>query len=564
MSIGVGLIVAWPFYALLGLPWLWTLPPVWWRLAPLVGPALCGVLVTWAWMLGLAPPWGFSLLLITTLALAGWHLRSANTRRLLTRHGWPWLQEGLLLYALALLVMSLSPFPVLGIWGGDWFLVMSGGLSVAHQGALTDALLARPPMVGAGAVPLWWLCPPLPGYQFYCAVFAAGALGGLLTLADGVLAPTPAPRWHWQRVLPVAVSAFFVLNTVACWSKLLAGGLAMGGIGLLLAQQRPTWKRRRGDGLIPPLLLGLGVAIHPGTLVLLPLVLLAARPEPDGNGRLPPSGWGRWGTQLALTAAAIALCFGLYEWWAGATYGWELKQAMLPTFQPDYRKLASPDPLTNTALNLATTFVGIWARDAELLHPPSPSQGWLGLIHPTLPLLTLTMLQAGTLVGQFWPYLLLRLPGGGLWRVARRSLSLRWGVAVVGVIIAQALVSPYPSPLGNAQNALAGLTLLGLGWVLTQWPQATPRSRQWTLGVLLVLGAGAWLVPNIVTMTALAWNPHLNPGHFLDADYDHLIQPRGLWLFFPRSFPWLSLGLIALLVFSNKKDPPGQSTGTSP
>ncbi|MEM1057812.1 MAG: hypothetical protein AAGK14_01075 [Verrucomicrobiota bacterium] len=542
-------LLAWPLYAALGLPWLLGLRPGWWRLAPLVGAGLAGLGATWAWMLGLPAAGGLAGAVLAAAVPAAIYLRRPSVRRELATALPAVVREGLAWYLLSLFVMSLSPFPILGPWGIDWHMMLRTGECVLLGLPLERYMLPRPAMAGAGAVPLWLLEPGLPTFQVFGAVLAAGGLAAGVALARETFRRDDhsSSLASWRLAYPLALSPFFLLHATACWGKLLSGGLAAAAIGLMITLNRQSDRTVLATWWPPALLFGLAVATHPGALVMLPLVLLAARPALAE--RLDIGWWCRWGGRLLLVGLALILFYGVYDLWTSQQYGAEAKRASNPAFDPVQRAKFGGSVLLNTLATLVTNFISLWPFDPvtfDLLRAAGPDStvflvGWNLVIFATV--------LASTFVGQFWPFLALRVEGRGLWVFLREQTSIRWGVGLAGVLVAHAIILANVSPHGTAQNALLGISLLGFGWVLAFWEQAVPATRARVLRLTFYVGTLAWLLPNAISLVAIRYG-FLGVGHQMDDDYGFYHAPLELPLVPVTAFPWLQLVLLGLTVLA--------------
>src|SRR6266536_117327 len=167
----IALVVIAPLpYWILGLPWVMGSPRS--RLAPLVGCTLAGVYAEWAMITGLP------VRAVTVVALS---VSAAYVlyRRSVARDVVNDIVEWLPFYFVSMLAASLSPFPVLGDWSGDWLILYRMGESVLG-GDLPSNMLTRPPLFGAATAPLWIVADGLIPYQIMAAVASAASVTATL------------------------------------------------------------------------------------------------------------------------------------------------------------------------------------------------------------------------------------------------------------------------------------------------------------------------------------------------------------------------------------------------
>ena len=86
------------------------------------------------------------------------------------------LAQSVLLYFVALVPIAISPFPILGNWGGDWLFLFKSGRELVEGVPMTAGTLQRPPLFGAAAVPLWIVADGLVPFQLFAAVMSGGVL----------------------------------------------------------------------------------------------------------------------------------------------------------------------------------------------------------------------------------------------------------------------------------------------------------------------------------------------------------------------------------------------------
>src|SRR5438477_1746506 len=165
----LALVAPLPYWAL-GMPWAFASRRT--MLAPLVGCALAGITAEWSMMAHL--PVGRTVVVLS----GGSAIASA----------WFWNRRGeakdaalewLPCYFVSILAVSLSPFPSIGTWSGDWLLNLRVGEAV-FGGSLPAPMLKRPPLLAAATAPLWTVRGGLYPYQITVAVASASALTATL------------------------------------------------------------------------------------------------------------------------------------------------------------------------------------------------------------------------------------------------------------------------------------------------------------------------------------------------------------------------------------------------
>jgi hypothetical protein len=454
MSDYICIVIAPALYWVLGLPWLIGFAPQnAWRLAPLLGCALAGWIGEFCLIVKLPPSvaiWGA--LFASCLVLA--FLRSnANGRR---HELWPVLFEGLLLYSLALVPAVISPFPVIGDWSGDWLLCYQQGQAIYTGQIFSSQLLERPPLFGAATLPLWTFGAGLAPFQIMSAVASAALLGAVIYAIDYFRAGNATK--NLGRIIPLApllVSPFFLHHTAACWSKPLAGALVL--VGLIdcwdawMSGSRSSWWRGS-------IWFALAVAVHQSSIIYVFFLLAIVTATAPGERSVGA-------TFKLLTISLVCLLFivGPYELWSIAHYGLAAKVSANPALAQ--RAESGVGFTENTVLCLLSSFIG-WSPLLSLrrwLTSPHPL-GAVTVAKESWWLLTkyLTML-ASTLFGIFLPFVILatgRYRNLELNRYLKSPDFWRFGAAVAGVLIANAVLSPFWSANGSAQNGLVCLVLM--------------------------------------------------------------------------------------------------------
>jgi hypothetical protein len=413
-----------PFWAL-GLPWFVTGEPKKIRLAPLVGCALAGFYAELAMIAGLPVRASVGALTLVSAGTLLLHRRLLpDLRRAMA--------DSIPIYLVAVLAASLSPFPVLGEWSGDWLHLYRMGQSVIH-GTLPSNMLARPPLFGAAATPLWILGGGLIPYQLMAAVASAAALTATSAFIED-FRPT-SPR---AVLLPLLISPFFLHHTAAAWSKLLAAGL-------ILAAVVEALHRRR---LASAALFALAVGIHEGSIIWAPCVLLA-------HG-VNAAGWRGVARAVGPIAILGLLIAGPLEIWILVKYGLAAKMAASPVLT-----YTTTDPfVVKAVLAVVSSFVG-WGPLVSIgrwLRYPHPAAAAVATKEAYWLVTSYITTLAGTVGGLLFPFLLTRRTRP----LASRPLGLfnRWMlVGTSFAVIASALLTPYYSDQGNMQAALVPLAL---------------------------------------------------------------------------------------------------------
>jgi hypothetical protein len=410
-------------------------------------------------------------------------------------------REWLPIYFVAVLAASLSPFPVLGHWEGDWLLLYEMGQSVI-QGHLAGDMLARPPLFGAAAAPLWIVSHGLIPYQLMAAVASASAATVMFSFIEHF-----RPRAPRIVLLPFLLSPFFLHNAAAAWSKPLAAGLIVAAVIEGLSARR--W--------VSSALFALAVAVHEGSIIWAPSVLLV---HLSGS-----TGWRSAARALGRLALTGLLFAGPLEIWVLMKYGLTAKMAMSPVVA-DSGKTSF---LAKTVLAVISTFVG-WGPIVDALR-------WLRSPNPTayataskeaywLVTSWITTL-AGTLVGLLFPFILVR-------RAARDLFAHLGTWPILGLAIAvvmNALLTPFYGNEGTMQVGLVplGYVLYGLLAArvarLDDQRDVPIRRMAWLMGLA---GTLPWLLTNACTSAGLwlsaAFRERIRTGS--EGDYFRVMQNR--------------------------------------
>lgn len=504
-----------PFW-MLGLPWMDARRV---RLVPLVGCALAGLYAEFALVAGLPVRATVGTLVLASFALGLW--RAHTFRVHLFRAATEWLP----MYLGAVLAASVSPFPVLGNWNGDWTFLYQMGQAILG-GVLPADMLARPPLFGSAATPLWILGSGLVPYQLMAAVASAAAVTATLSFIDEFWPDTPD-----YVLLPLLLSPFFLHHTAAAWSKLLAAALVLSAVQEGLRQQR----------MASAALFALAVGVHEGSMIWAPCVLLA-----HGVGTARWRGVARAVGPMLLMGLIVV---GPLLVWILAKYGLAAKVAANPV-------VAQTRPgsfLIKTLLAILSTFVG-WGPFRALArwmkNPQAASSAVMVKEGYWLITSSITTL-AGTVGGLLFPFFFVRntrtLPS------RPHRLFNPWILAgTVIAVIANALITPYHSNEGTMQVGLVplGLGLYGLfaGQVASLGDQGRALTRRlvWIIGLA---GTLPWLFLNGGTSAGLWLSPAFrerirtgSEGDYL-AVLDNHLEPLGM-----TAFPQVPLLCLVLLV----------------
>ena len=526
-----------PYWAL-GLPWcargdLSRMP-----LSPLVGCALAGFYAELALIAGLPPRATVAVLTLASAAVGWAFARDARIQLRETVRDWA------PLYLVSVIASSVAPFPELGDWSGDWYLLYQMGTSVMH-GALPSGMLARPPLFGAAAAPLWILGPGLIPYQMMSAVAAASTVLATLYFIDSFW--PKSPRW---LLLPLLLSPFFLHNTAAAWGKLLAGGLVLAAV--IEARRARVWTCGA--------FFALSVAVHEGSIIWLPCVLVAFA----GGQR----GWRaalRALPGLALTGLAIV---GPLLLWVLFKYGLAAKVDTNPALTA-----RNQEPFVlKTAAVVITTFIG-WAPLQNLARWARNPQRLSSVVIAKEGYWFLTSwftTMAGTLLGLLFPFVLCwrRLRDSPiLRRLMRPAVLLSLGFA----LIANGILCGYSSTEGSLQTGMAALALGAYGLLAGAARAAGApafRRMSWAMGVL---GTLPWALGNLFFALGLWGSPMFRARLEARSEPDYTrvmtehLGPLGMAAF--PEVPVVALLLLLGAVWATRRAtalaPPGPQPGSA-
>jgi hypothetical protein len=507
-----------PFW-MLGLPWISASDARRFRLVPLVGCALAGCYAELALIAGLPVRVTVGTLTLASFALGLWRVYAFRTQ--LFRAAIEWLP----MYLVAVLAASVSPFPVLGNWNGDWTICYQTGQAVVG-GDLPVAMLGRPPLFGSATAPLWIFSSGLIPYQLMAAVASAAAVTATLSFIEEFWQDAPS-----YVLLPLLASPFFLHHTAAAWSKLLAAALVLSAIQESLRHQR----------MASGALFALAVGVHEGSMIWAPCVLLA-----HGVGTARWRGVARAVGPMLLMGLVVV---GPLTVWILVKYGLAAKVAANPVVAEPRRGSF----LIKTLLAIVSTFVG-WGPALSLLrwlkNPHAASAAVVAKEGYWLFTSSISTL-AGTVVGLLFPFLIVRdtrtLPS------RPHRLFNPWILAgTLIAVIANALITPFHSNEGTMQ---VGLVPLGLGLYAVfagQLVLVGDRGRALSKRVLWIAGlAGTlpWLILNGGTAAGLwlssGFRERIRTGS--EGDYQTVLKyhldPLGL-----TAFPQVPLFCLVLLI----------------
>ena len=529
MSLILVLLAPLPYWAL-GAPWCLGDGGRRVAMAPLVGCALAGLYAELTMIVGVSPRLGAALLSVASAGFVlarGRHLAGQLAEAVRT-----WLP----LYFFSVLVSSISPFPVLGHWSGDWYLLYQMGEEIV-RGNLPPTMLARPPLFGAAATPLWILGQGLIPYQLMSAVASASA----------VTVTASFTKFFWPRSsrlmwLPLLLSPFFLHHTAAAWAKLLAAGLILAAI--IEARREQVWASAA--------LFALSVATHEGSIIWAPCILAAHA----AGGR----GWR--GAARALPALAVTgvVVAGPLLVWIAVKYGLGAKVAA----NPSVTDRDQAPFIVKTAGGVVTTFIGwepVLSLKRWLSNPQRFSAGVVAKESFWLVTSWFTTL-AGTLLGLLFPFLICwrRLKGDPLLRGLLRPTIL---AAVAFALIANGALCGFYSTEGTMQAAMVALALGGYGLLAGQLASAGPAADVWfrrMSWLTAIVGTVPWVLTNIGTATGLwlsgAFRARMQTAS--EGDYfrvvDNHLSPLGMAAF-PAVPVFAGLLLLATLWIERRESP---------
>lgn len=521
MSVVLLAVAAPAIYWVLGAPLaLWMAGERHGRYAWLLGLAVAGLTAELAVIAGVPVHW-----LLVAVAAVMATLVIIWRERLLRGH---LAEEMALAYTVALFAASVSPFPILGSWSGDWLHGYELGRALL-AGELPGSMLARPPLFGGAMVPLHLIVGDLASLQVMASVASAGAGLAVMELGAAVFRRAPPLKF----LLPLLLSVFFLHHTAAAWSKLMAGGLlVLSWAQLLTASPGPAEKRRSA------LLFASAVATHEGSIVWAALTFLLM---------VWPLQWRslvRDGLRLGSAVLAIA---GPFVIWSVMKYGLAARVAANPAISD---VTATPLPV-KVALVTLSTFIP-WSPGVVLarwLSNPAPFSSaivareayWLATSSVTL--------LAATFVGMMVPALVALGPKGmmrALRPLGANRAAWLWGM-VIGTLLTS-LLAPFWSADGCMQAAHAPIALV-LFALLAEQALHDGKLRRLVISTLC-LGFFPFVLLNAAVSAGLTFSPsfeaRVRTGS--EGDYqrilDHGLQSIGL-----STFPWLAcviLGSLAL------------------
>lgn len=507
-----------PYWAL-GLPWM-SADRV--RLAPLVGCALAGLYAEWAMIAGLPvlPAIGIAVVASAAVVVYRWRRLGDATEAIL---------EWLPVYWVSVLAASLSPFPVLGSWSGDWLILYQMGEAVI-AGDLPRTMLTRPPLFGASTAPLWLLQSGLIPYQLMAAVASAAAVTATFHFMRFL-----RPNASRLLLVPLMLSPFFLHHTAAAWSKMLAGALVLAALVEAFRSQR----------VAGALLFALAVAVHEGFIIWAPCLLLCYAAGPE-----------RWRGLLKASmpmAAAGVLIVGPLVAWILWKYGLDAKVVANPAVTDTI-----PMPLPQkTALGILASFIGWgpfevvarWAGHADATASGTIAKEGYWLIT------SWNTTVAATMAGFLLPFVgALReirrtprpgaLPGLGAWATVGLTIVIVLNSALAGFYSSEGMTQAALVPLVLGVYAVLATQLAPLG------NDALAPLRRVAL-LTIVVGTLPWLLLNAGTSAGL-WLSEAMRQRFLsgsEGDYfrvvDNGLQPLGM-----AAFPAVPCFCVVLLITS--------------
>lgn len=508
-------------YWILGLPWLLGTErsDERLRLSPLVGCAISGLAAELALIAG-APvrlAVGACVLVSAGAILMRWR----RDRSVLAGAFLKWVP----IYLVAVLAASISPFPVLGNWSGDWLLLYQMGQAVAG-GTLPADMLARPPLFGAATAPLWIVGTGLIPYQLMAAAASASAV----TAATHVLRAKHA--FGFAVFLPLLLSPFFLHHTAAAWSKLLAAGLIVAAAGEGL----------RGKRFGSAALFALSVAVHESSIIWLPCVLIA-----HGAGG---AGWRGIRRALWPMLAMGLLLAAPLQIWILAKYGVAAKISANPVVTD-----RTETPLLLKTLHaIVATFVG-WGPGVSLVrwlrNPLFATPAVLGKEGYWLVTSWITTL-AGTLAGLLVPFLAAPRAFQSLRQIRTAPLSGLPLFAAFGfALVMSGLLPGFSSNEGTMQNAFSAVALVVymlLATHLSTQGGAEKNALRKVALVTAVIGTLPWFLLNAGTAVGLWLSSAFRQRMFVGSEgdffriLDNHLAPLGM-----NAFPEVPILCVALL-----------------
>jgi hypothetical protein len=491
-------------YWLIGLPWVLGGRRV--LLAPMLGCAIAGLWAELALMAELPMKASTAALLATSAVAVAFRWRDLASARAPFLEWLPW-------YCASVLAASVSPFPVLGSWSGDWLTIYEMGQAVAG-GTLPANMLARPPLFGAATLPLWLVRDGLAPYQLMAAVASAASLGAT---ADFLRFVQPRARNLW--LLPLILSPFFLHNTAAAWSKLLAGAF-------VLTAACEAFRSARWASAI---FFAIAVAIHEGFIIWAPCVLLC-----HADTQL------RWRTlakaAARMAAAGVAIVAPLLIWIA-VKYGLNAKIAANPAITD-----AAPIPLyLKTLMGVLASFVAwgtvevvpLWLSQADPLDRGTIIKEAYWLVTSWITGL------AASFFGLLWPFLLIwRRFHPRVW-FERFAWSRSWvSIGFPIAIVLNSAIAGFYSSQGMTQAALSPLVLGGFAFLAAHLfandtdDHEALRIVTWATAIV---GTLPWVLVNAAVTTGLVMSEAVRERmrNGSEGDYfrvlDNKLEPLGLF-----------------------------------
>jgi hypothetical protein len=410
-------------YWVAGLPWVAGTTAI--RLAPVFGLGMVGWYAELGLMTGIGAPLAILLGLVVSLLYLVYRRPPVDE---CVRS----LREGYLFYLLALVPTLISPFPILGVWSGDWLYMYDTGQAVMTSSRFPSELLERPPLGGAMTIPLLYFKNTLSTFQLGTAV-ASGAF--LATIWQGY--QMMGGRLSFAFIMAIATgSMFFLHHTATAWVKPLAAAMVLATIqlGWMARKEGRGWWRAA-------LAFALAVAAHQSSILYGGfVVVLAVLPWDNARGAM----------KRLFTAALLGIIIvGIYEAWSIREYTWIAKVNANPAVSQRSEKVSF---ITNTTLCLISSIVP-WSLVEEVrrLFAGPREDLTKNLYWVTTGWLTVC---AGTILGLLLPFIPLLFR-----KRSRTSTSIVWpwvlaaGLAVIG----NALLTPFYASIGIAQAGLVPL-----------------------------------------------------------------------------------------------------------
>ena len=388
-------------------------------------------------------------------------------------------------YLPLLAATALVPMPGMFGWWGDWmstqFLtdLLNGNPIIWDAGAL---LSSRPPLNGFAAAPFYDIIPPVANVQGVAVLASATMVMAAVELYR--TATNQALSKIWQLALLLGAPA--LLHSANIWAKPLS---TLGILLFLIQILRYKKSESSTDLILAAVWFALSVATHESSILysilLVPLFELPKRQT-----------LGLWSRVLATFAVAGIVIVGIHRIPAMLQFGMNSAISSNPAL---FYRDPSLSGLQVFLDNMVSTFTGYgfgfiplaFKSACQAISTPDPD--WMH----TLSLFSKHVIPrfAGCLIFAIIPVLLMpktviRSVLSSL-RTDHCSAFLSWTISGFIIIIAHALLSPYASHNGIAQNGLLPLQLLMILisiFVLTQkpWTSAIGAIYQLTLGVIAV------------------------------------------------------------------------------